>query len=494
MQMMPLALPVAASATTARLDGRRAYGTILAGGLLVALPVDHTREVVPRPDELHPFPQLCPLVCGALLLRGSIIPVVDLGRLLGVSLVAARVIVVMRCEGRLLGLLADGVGDIDLVGADQLEDLVIPEQGGGTGAIPVVQTLRLEDRVASVLCPHRVLAHPGLPSVPETSGGEREGDAERSQPLLLFRLAGYVFAVAADAVATTLPIAELGASPVVSDLCLGVVIYREHQVPVIDPLFLLGIDRVERPVRSAAALILRLGADSHVGLLIHDVIDILRFSRTSMNAPPAGIFGDASLLEAILRLSDGTDVMLLDHRQLEGEERLCGLAAIARLSQQKAQATAAEGGRRVAGEGEPFLVFSAGGRFAMPLIETSEIIMPPAHVTRVRDRADGIAGFFSYRGSGVTIIDLAAWLRRMPSTSNDAEARLLIVRGTRNVMAFQVEAVHAIEHGRIRHSSPAAREGRPGARYLPDEMLEYVEDGELRSLSLLHLARLADEI
>lgn len=492
MQMMPIASPGAA--TEQHVNGRRAYGTILAGGLLVALPVDYTREVVPRPQELRPFPQLCPLICGALLLRGAIIPVIDLGRLLGVSLGAAAVIVVMRCEGRLLGLLADGVGDIDLVAADQLEDLVVPEKAGDAGAIPVVKTLRLGERVASVLCPHRVLGYPGLPSVPEVTAAEVAGAAERSPPLLLFRLSGYVFAVAADAVATTLPIAELGASPVVSDLCLGVVLYREQQVPVIDPLFLLGLDRVERPVPSAAALILRLGSESHVGLLIHDVIDILRFSRSAMNAPPAGIFADASLLEAILRLSDGTDVMLLDHRHLEAEERLCGLAAIARLSQQKAEPATGQGDRRAAGDGEPFLVFSAGGRFAMPLIETSEIIMPPANVTRVRDRADGVAGFFSYRGSGVTIIDLAAWLRRMPSTADDAENRLLIVRGNRNVMAFQVEAVHAIEHGRIRHSSLAAREGRSGGRYLPDEMLEYVEDGELRSLSLLHLASLADEI
>ncbi|MBP7660921.1 MAG: chemotaxis protein CheW, partial [Burkholderiaceae bacterium] len=87
-----------------------AYGGFCLGGMRLALPMSSLREVVPS-GQLCELP--CPAACviGGLDLRGVIVPVVDLRVLLGRDRhpAAYASVIIMVHEGRILGLLADGV-------------------------------------------------------------------------------------------------------------------------------------------------------------------------------------------------------------------------------------------------------------------------------------------------------------------------------------------------------------------------------------------------
>ena len=99
-----------------------------ARGQLYALEVSQVREVV-RYQEITPLPMAPALIEGVIDLRGRVIPVVDLSRLLGgdctEDTLKAR-IVVLDCDGMVLGLCVEAASDVltlDVVALEDVPDL-----------------------------------------------------------------------------------------------------------------------------------------------------------------------------------------------------------------------------------------------------------------------------------------------------------------------------------------------------------------------------------
>jgi purine-binding chemotaxis protein CheW len=99
-------------------------GCVEVGGRLYALDVSQLREVV-RWQPVTPLPNAPALIEGVIDLRGSIIPVVDLGRALGLASVRPGLrarIAVAEVEGLVLGLAVDAAVEVVPVEVERLED------------------------------------------------------------------------------------------------------------------------------------------------------------------------------------------------------------------------------------------------------------------------------------------------------------------------------------------------------------------------------------
>jgi purine-binding chemotaxis protein CheW len=99
-------------------------GCFEVGGRVVALDVAHVREVV-RFQPVTPLPNSPRLIEGVIDLRGAVVPVVDLGRALGMepmqvtpnSRVAVTVV-----DGLVVGLLVEAAVEVLQVNANSMED------------------------------------------------------------------------------------------------------------------------------------------------------------------------------------------------------------------------------------------------------------------------------------------------------------------------------------------------------------------------------------
>ncbi len=99
---------------------------------------------------------------GLVNLRGAVLPIVDLGRRLGLA--AARpterhVIIVVDCAGQVAGLVVDGVSDILSLREEDIRPA--PRLAGDAGAGPIEAIATLGERMLRVLDPAQVLAPPG---------------------------------------------------------------------------------------------------------------------------------------------------------------------------------------------------------------------------------------------------------------------------------------------------------------------------------------------
>ncbi|HKQ44722.1 MAG TPA: chemotaxis protein CheW [Rhizomicrobium sp.] len=110
-----------------------------------------------------PLPQAPHFVCGMVQLRGTVIPVIDLGDRLGLgraSPTAKSVLVMVDHGTRLVGLLVDSVSDLAVLSKASLQPAPQLHDGAGPGFVDA--TAALEGRILSILRLQSVI--PELPA------------------------------------------------------------------------------------------------------------------------------------------------------------------------------------------------------------------------------------------------------------------------------------------------------------------------------------------
>ena len=102
-------------------------------GRAYAIDVAHVREIV-RLEEITPLPKAPDLIEGVVELRGGVVPVLDLGRVLGGERCEAgnlSRIVVLASDGLVVGLCVEAATDVLALDAAVLEDVpVLASQAG----------------------------------------------------------------------------------------------------------------------------------------------------------------------------------------------------------------------------------------------------------------------------------------------------------------------------------------------------------------------------
>lgn len=116
-----------------------------AGGQSYALDVALVREIV-RPQEITPLPNAPELIDGVVDLRGGLVPMLNLSRVLGgeaSEITANSRIVVLDCDGLLLGLGVDAATQVLSIDPALLED--VPDLAAQAGYNVVRAVVRRTD-------------------------------------------------------------------------------------------------------------------------------------------------------------------------------------------------------------------------------------------------------------------------------------------------------------------------------------------------------------
>lgn len=549
----------------AEVDGSRGgdgedtvYGLLQVGGVDIALPLAVLREVVPCPQRLDPLPGTAPAVLGAMHLRRTVLPVVDLGVLLGGGPGAAlplelrrgagggaRFVVVVAHAGRLVGLLVDelcGVGEVP----PRLVQDVRAQQGELllSGAFHHLGT----DRVVSVLDVGVILRRTGVPTIPDHGRGQtvradaamsttaraagpddRPGRSRHDRPkvLTLVRAGEHALALSVAHVHTTLPRVRPTASVLSSELCLGVVEYAGLEVPVVDPLVLLGLGRLDRVPEHPAGLVLDLGT-GYVVMALDALVDLQEVDPGQVLSVPPFALPAPDLVAGLLDVPDRPACLVLDGDTLLTDSTLASMASVNVTLAVSPAATPGMG--LISGPGSrsrrrrpdetddvighpdlrPHLAYDCGVRAVTPLEQVDEVVPYQAaligtgipgepRTPRVTEAsrplgvtvqpggptpgADGatpaLLGLFAHRGAAVPVLDLSQQLGLAPCEPG-MTACLLLVQGQGGPVAYLVSALdriqsvawadaeHTPEHGH----NPPLEDTLPQDRYPEDARLE----------------------
>lgn len=449
------------------------FGLLSVGDIELAVPLCSLREVVTCPERFDALPASAPGLLGAMALRELVIPVLDVRAILGdhgPDVGAAPIVVVMEHEQRLLGILADQTRDVLTIGARELHAVV----GDGSQLTSATFCHPELGSVVSVLDVPALLALPGLPSVRAddtqpaagAAGGE---DRQARRTLTVIGCGDALLALDVADVHTTIGRADVRPSVLDSALCDGVCAFRGFDVPVVDPLVVLGLGRRADAVTSALVVAFEQG---YLMLALDQLVTIEDVAAGDiLDVPPAALRAP-ELVAGVALLPDGARCLVLDGDALRGNADLSALAALnTRIEDDDdtatAQAAAGPGSdTRDARTGPMFLTYTAGEDLATALEQIDEILVEPEQ--RIETPGDAASlGLIVHRHAAIPLLCLKTLLGLPPTPRSDESSVLLVGHGGRQV-GFAVDRLGTIDPAGWRQDAGAAPRQASSRAELPD--------------------------
>ncbi len=437
------------------------FGLMRINGALLALHVQSIREVVPGRPVYTPLPAWTEGLLGGFDLRGSVIPVFDLRGSLGmtVSPLVDHVILIMRWQGRLLGLVADSVCGMAHIAPESLFTLDAATHDRRPRL--VTHTFEVGEDIASLLDASRIAALPNLPTVAERAVGQRQNKSQRFEQILLFTCGQLHFGIEATCVDATVPRTRLERNALAGGYCMGIIDHHGYEVAVVDTAAALGLDGPSS-VAETSVLVLRFAENAMLGFAIKAVEDIARVAEHHILPMPSASLGGTPLFRGMLMDDKGVEHLVLDIANIRLEPQFMTLAALRkpriglRPPDAALGATARAAGRKTVS----FLTFVAGPECATPIADVTEILVFPTQIAPFSGKITGMVGLFTYKGAAVPLVHLAARHGRS-GTFDPAQARVLVVNHDGASAGFIVDALRSIEAAQWNSPKPDLDDDEP---------------------------------
>ncbi|MDV3456034.1 chemotaxis protein CheW [Sphingomonas sp. HF-S4] len=385
--------------------GQIDVGLVQLCGRELAVPAESVREVVPLPAKLQPSFSGADISPGSIVIRGRVIPVLDIAGQLGFG---AReggggVVLILRHAQALIGIVMDSVSGLARIARESIQPFAVNTAGDHR---IVSSTFPHGDALVGLIDPAAVLALPGVPHAAEQRAAPEAAGAGGRSAVVLVTVAGANIALDAALVVATVPNALLRPSPAPSSKWVSVVEYLGQEVPVVDDLALFGLSGRASDLPGGAVIILRLDAKRLLGLKIDRVQRILPITERSIRPLPQALAEQLTLFRGAIVDHEGRQNLLLDGDALTNSDPLRMIGALSREA--AAPARGAVAGPATAEDRQPYLVFVAGDRRrAAALASVKQIIPFPEARTGLNREGSGLQGIASYNGAPLPLLDLA---------------------------------------------------------------------------------------
>jgi len=469
---------------------------------LLGLRMDDVVEIIRLPPLVH-MPLAPRSLLGLANLRGAVLPVVGLRRLLGLPDVppspASRVVVVDG--GAPVGFLVDRIDSLVAVPTERIE-----HDRAGAGRLDpdlldgVVKGHEGENSI-KILAPERLLreefsqfgaasARPRANLAPKSAAAAMQAEPVRQAALLSFDLGNQEYALPVERVREIIPVPQHVSEVAGQETAvLGVVTLRDRLLPLVSLHALLGLSEDDERPQRRKVVVLSMG-DASVGVLADRAREILRVDQACIEPAPALLTrgGGEADIESICRLDSGRRlVAVLSPDRLFRSDVMRRVLSDAGANDAR---TIPDSAGSAMSE-EQFVIFRLGGQeYGLPIGAVIEIARPPGVVTRLPKAPKFIDGVVNLRGQVLPVIDLCRRLDLEPQQSGGLR-RILVLSVGGGPTGFLVDGVSEVLKIAAEAISPA-----------PDVVVEQMRligrvanlDTVGRMILLIDPARLLDRI
>ncbi|TFW27093.1 chemotaxis protein CheW [Duganella callida] len=488
------------------------FGSFLLGEDEFALPASCFREVVNFPDKVTAVPLSPKFLEGMFTLRGTVVPMVNLGRVFNPEARAARPsdkIAILDYQGVLVGMLFDATGEILRVRPEQRSTLSYAD-GEKRGVVAGTILLDHGTRLVQVLDPDALVRIENVPQVLALQSAGKQAvrrlQGERRQ-CVSFRVGASSFAFEMGAIQEIIRVPELQTSVLNSSLCLGRINFRGSPVAVVDFATLLNVSAPRTAAEAGRdfspdqrVIVARID-DATIGFLVDSVDNIINYYSEEVMPIPLLSKARAGMFAGCLSKPELGDVFLLDHHQIFSSSEIKDMRAGHANLYPKDDAAAAkiELREKQRGQRKVYITFALENSYAVEIKQVREIIdLGVGDITRPPGLPAFMRGMLNLRQQMVSVIDLRS-LYGMPPLEDTSQSKILVVdRGDEcfGLMVDAVENIMTINDNR-RFGAPKMMrnvnvKGDPRAEM--DDVIDIGEGDEHKTLSVFECDRLIERL
>jgi purine-binding chemotaxis protein CheW len=292
-----------------------------AGGQYYGLPLASVHEVAALSGEIAILPNSGGTDLGVVTLRDSVLPLVSLAALVGLTAEnaagAGSRIVVVESDGALVGLVVDAMDAIQSLSADAIEPVpAVLQRGRGEAEITAIGRVDGGRLLISILSPERLFGHASVrDAVTKTAGATTSmatiADIQGAQEqVLIFKLGDETYGLPIAAVDEVIRVpAEITRLPNAPDFVTGIVNLRGKAVALIDQRVRFQFDKSGLDTK-ARAIIVTIGT-LQAGFIVDGVSEVVSIPQTAVSAAPDLAAEETEVFNRVAYLEDGGRMILL---------------------------------------------------------------------------------------------------------------------------------------------------------------------------------------
>jgi purine-binding chemotaxis protein CheW len=392
----------------------------MAGDEVFAADMSPVKEIIRVPEVVR-VPMAPAALEGLANLRGKILPIISLRRLFGFPEVehddSSRALVID--VGQPLGFVVDRVTSVVGVEASHIEDVgsirttvnaemlsSLIKDVGGHAMIMVLDFAKLIEREFSQIV--AISKNTGVSGAGNPSA-ETEGEATSDElQLVSFDVDGQEYAIAIEEVQEIVQVPEAVIHvPRSESHVLGVMTLRSRLLPLVNLRSMFALPHRELDEKSRI-VVLTLGGVS-VGVVVDAVSEVLRVSKSGVDALPALLAREGNLAEitAICRLDNGKRlVSIVTARNLFGHSVIKEALSAVNDNEFDEDQQSREADDTLDDDEQVVIFRLDKEEFGVPIASVQEIVRVPEELVRVPKAPSFVEGVINLRGSVLPVIDL----------------------------------------------------------------------------------------
>ena len=401
-------------------QGTLQFVTFMAGDEVFAADMSPVKEIIRVPEVVR-VPMAPAALEGLANLRGKVLPIISLRRLFGFPEVAhddsTRALVID--VGQPLGFVVDRVSSVVGVDASHIEDVgsirttvntemlsSLIKDVGGHAMIMVLDFAKLIEREFSqIVAVSKSKGAGGF--VEAATQGEEEESSDELQ-LVSFDVDGQEYAIAIEEVQEIVQVPEaIIHVPRSESHVLGVMTLRSRLLPLVNLRGMFSLPHRDLDEKSRI-VVLTLGGVS-VGVVVDAVSEVLRVSKSGVDALPALLASEGNLAEvtAICRLDNGKRlVSIVTARNLFGNSVMKEALSAVNESELEEDSQAMDSEESLDDDEQVVIFRLDKEEFGAPIASVQEIVRVPEELIRVPKAPSFVEGVINLRGSVLPVIDL----------------------------------------------------------------------------------------
>lgn len=475
------------------------FGSFFLGGSEFAVSVGQIQEIVVAPPSYSSLPLSPDYLLGIFNLRGTIIPVINLKKILNLSDIQygddAKV-AILEYKGQSVGVLFDKTGEVFKSVDEERSDFA-----RSAGIIRGVFKKEQGQRMLQIL---DVPAMFELKNVPFKPDSEERALKRKIQSARGPRIQAITFSIGPVRCAFGIKdIQEIIKTDKISnefisdDVCFGSINLRGRTVPLIDFTALLGyrakLDLAGVDLNDRRVIIMKLNGNLF-GLLVESVESIINYYADEMLAFPGMVTHKADMFKGYLSIDD-TSILLLTAQNVFSNED------VARITQGHSQLFHPNEQAKDASKTSKrntYITFSMSGKYAVKIHSVQEIIAIPDNLIRIPGTRPECMGIFNLRGQLVTIIDARQMYAKEANTVV-TDSKILIFKQEEAHFGLVVDSVESIvsfnDNSKMKLPELLYRDSAGEVAKDLEEAIQYKDDqGSDKSLLILNVDSIARRV
>jgi len=401
-------------------EATQQFVTFIAGDEVFAADMSPVKEIIRVPEVVR-VPLAPSALEGLANLRGKVLPIISLRRLFGFPDLAhddaTRALVVD--VGQPLGFVVDRVSSVVGVDANQIEEVgsiqttvntevlsSLIKNVGGHAMVMVLDFARLIEKEFSQVA--AISRSKGVAGTLEANAQSEEAETSDELQLVSFDVDGQEYAIAIEDVQEIVQVPEAVIHvPHSESHVLGVMTLRSRLLPLVNLRTMFALPHRDLDEKSRIVVLTLNGLS--VGVVVDAVSEVLRVSKSGVDALPALLARDGNLAEitAICRLDKGKRlVSIVTARNLFGHSAIKEALSAVNDEDLEEGVESRETDDDLDDDEQVVIFRLDKEEFGAPIASVQEIVRVPEDLIRVPQAPSFVEGVINLRGTVLPVIDL----------------------------------------------------------------------------------------